>query len=181
MFGTALHGRCEKRPELAKRALSLVARLSVLPCRGCESLLRQLFEPLGYNVQATRHALDPRFPDWGASPYFTVELRTERPLHELLNHLYVLVPVLDDDKHYFVGDDEVAKLLAKGEGWSLNNTLDYSTMRVHLLVVVTRIMQHPICSMSRQVQGWVCALNSSTTLVSSSRPEFGTEEGYQGG
>ena len=117
VFGTALHGRCEKRPELANRALSLVARLSVLPCRGGEALLRQLFEPLGYNVQATRHALDPRFLDWGASPYFTVELRTERPLHELLTHLYVLVPVLDDDKHYFVGDDEVAKLLAKGEGW----------------------------------------------------------------
>jgi len=117
VFGTALHGRCEKRPELANRPLSLVARLSVLPCRGGESLLRQLFEPLGYGVQATRHALDPRFPDWGASPYFTVELRTGRPLHELLTHLYVLVPVLDDDKHYFVGDDEVAKLLAKGEGW----------------------------------------------------------------
>jgi 3' terminal RNA ribose 2'-O-methyltransferase Hen1 len=117
VFGTALHGRCEKRPELATQALSLVARLSVLPCRGGEALLRQLFEPLGYQVEGTRHALDPRFPDWGASSYFTVELRTLRPLSELLTQLYVLVPVLDDDKHYFVGDDEVTKLLAKGEGW----------------------------------------------------------------
>jgi hypothetical protein len=63
VFGTALHGRCEKR-EPANRSLSLVARLSVLPCRGGESLLWQLFEPLGYGVQATHHALDPRFPDW---------------------------------------------------------------------------------------------------------------------
>jgi 3' terminal RNA ribose 2'-O-methyltransferase Hen1 len=28
-----------------------------------------------------------------------------------------LIPVLDDDKHYWVGDDEVEKLLKRGEGW----------------------------------------------------------------
>jgi 3' terminal RNA ribose 2'-O-methyltransferase Hen1 len=39
------------------------------------------------------------------------------PLQQLLSHLYVLVPVLDNDKHYWVGDDEVAKLLRHGEGW----------------------------------------------------------------
>jgi 3' terminal RNA ribose 2'-O-methyltransferase Hen1 len=38
-------------------------------------------------------------------------------LRDLLAHLYVLVPVLDDDKHYWVGDDEVEKLLRHGEGW----------------------------------------------------------------
>jgi hypothetical protein len=36
---------------------------------------------------------------------------------DVLSHLYVLLPVLDDDKHYRLGDDEVEKLLAKGEGW----------------------------------------------------------------
>jgi 3' terminal RNA ribose 2'-O-methyltransferase Hen1 len=29
----------------------------------------------------------------------------------------VLIPVLDDDKHYYVGDEEVEKLLKRGEGW----------------------------------------------------------------
>ena len=38
-------------------------------------------------------------------------------LSELLTHLYVLVPVFDNQKHYFVGDDEMEKLLTKGEGW----------------------------------------------------------------
>lgn len=117
LLGSALAGRCEKRPELIDRPLPLLARLAVLPCRGGEELLRRLFEPLGYEVGATRHPLDPRFPGWGESPYFTVELRAARPLHELLTHLYVLVPVLDDDKHYYVGDDEVEKLLRHGEGW----------------------------------------------------------------
>ena len=61
--------------------------------------------------------LDEANADWGYSPYFTVTLRGERRLADLLAHLYVLIPVLDDDKHYFVGDDEVAKLIRRGEGW----------------------------------------------------------------
>jgi 3' terminal RNA ribose 2'-O-methyltransferase Hen1 len=117
VLGTALAGRCERRPELVERTWPLEARLSVVPCRGGEALLRRLFEPLGYDVAAAGHPLDARFAAWGASPYFTVTLRARRPLAELLAHLYVLVPVLDDDKHYFVGDDEVEKLLRQGEGW----------------------------------------------------------------
>ena len=117
VFGTALAGRCQERPELVERPLPLVARLSVLPCRGGEVLLRRLFEPLGYEVQAEHHPLDVAFASWGDGPYFTVELRAERTLAELLTHLYVLIPVLDDDKHYFVGQDELEKLLRQGEGW----------------------------------------------------------------
>src|SRR5204862_7880599 len=91
--------------------------LSALPCRGGEGFLRRLFEPLGYEVTARRHPLDERFPDWGESPYHSVVLRATRRLQELLGHLYVLVPVLDNDKHYWVGNDEVEKLLRHGEGW----------------------------------------------------------------
>ena len=117
VFGSALSGRCKERPELVERALPLVARLAVVPCRGGEALLRRLFEPLGYQVAARHHPLDTRFPSWGEGPYFSVELRARRPLAELLAHLYVLIPVLDDDKHYYVGQDELEKLLRQGEGW----------------------------------------------------------------
>jgi 3' terminal RNA ribose 2'-O-methyltransferase Hen1 len=117
VLGTALAGACARRPELVDHAWPLEARVTVLPCRGGEPLLRRLFEPLGYDVTVARHVLDGRFPAWGDSPHFTVTLRARRPVHELLTHLYVLVPVLDDDKHYYVGDDEVAKLLRQGEGW----------------------------------------------------------------
>src|SRR5437016_1864350 len=95
VFGSALSGRSKDRPELVETALPLEARLSVLPCRGGEGFLRRLFEPLGYEVTARRHPLDEKFPDWGESPYHSVSLRATRPLHELLSHLYVLVPVLD--------------------------------------------------------------------------------------
>lgn len=114
---SALAGRCRDRPELAGRPLPLVARLAVIRCRGGQELLRKLFEPLGYQLTVEHHPLDVAFPSWGQGPYFTVELRAERPLAELLAHLYVLIPVLDDDKHYFVGQDELEKLLRRGEGW----------------------------------------------------------------
>ena len=116
-FGTAITGRSKERQKLADTPLPLETRIAVLPCRGGENLLRRLFEPLAYEVTALRHPLDIKFPEWGASAYFTVTLRATVRLSDLLTHLYVLIPVLDDDKHYWVGDAEVEKLLRHGEGW----------------------------------------------------------------
>lgn len=114
---SALAGQSKGRPELAEQRLDLAARLAALPCRGGEEFLREVFEPLGYQVTAERHVLDERFPEWGESPYYSVEVRGNVRLSELLTHLYVLIPVLDAEKHYWVGDDEVEKLLRQGEGW----------------------------------------------------------------
>jgi len=116
-FNTTLSGKCERRPELVEAALPIEARLAAVPCRGGETFLRGLFEPLGYEVEATRHDLDERMPALGASRLFTVTLRASCRVRDLLTHLYVLIPVLDDRKHYWVGDDEVEKLLRHGEGW----------------------------------------------------------------
>lgn len=117
VFREALGGKSKERPQLAQQKLPLNARIAVLPCRGGEAFLRRLFEPLGYEVKAQGHELDPKFPEWGPSPYYTVDLAAELRLQDLLSHLYVLVPVLDADKHYWVGDDELEKLLRHGEGW----------------------------------------------------------------
>jgi len=117
VFNTALAGRSSTRPELPEEVLPLHVRIAALACTGGEDVLRRLFEPLGYTVHAVQHPLDERFPEWGESPYFTVELDGELRLRELLAHLYVLVPVLDAEKHYWVGEDEVEKLLRRGEGW----------------------------------------------------------------
>ncbi len=38
-------------------------------------------------------------------------------MKDLLSHLYVLIPVLDNQKHYWVSEDEIEKLLKHGEGW----------------------------------------------------------------
>ena len=116
IFGTAMAGRSKNRQELAEQKIPLTAALSVVACRR-ESLLQELFEPLGYRVQAKRLPLDEKFSEWGDSPYFSVTLDGEVRLTDLLRHLYVLIPVLDAEKHYWVGKDEVEKLLRKGEGW----------------------------------------------------------------
>ncbi|MEM6783023.1 MAG: 3' terminal RNA ribose 2'-O-methyltransferase Hen1 [Bacteroidota bacterium] len=117
VFGTAMGGRCKDRPALVETPIPLEARLAVVPCHGGAEVLRRLFEPLGYEVEATGYSLDETFPQWGDSPYFTVTLRHTVRLADLLSHLYVLIPVLDGAKHYYVGEDEVDKLLDKGAAW----------------------------------------------------------------
>jgi 3' terminal RNA ribose 2'-O-methyltransferase Hen1 len=116
-FGTAMSGRSKSRQELAGQAIPLIAKLAVVSCRPGERLIRELFEPLGYRVTCVRHPLDENFPEWGEGPYYSVELEGTVRLRDLLNHIYVLVPVLDAEKHYWVGKEEVEKLLRKGEGW----------------------------------------------------------------
>jgi 3' terminal RNA ribose 2'-O-methyltransferase Hen1 len=116
-FSTAMAGRCKDRPELVTTPLPLEIRIAGVPCRGGESILRQLFEPIGYEVEAEQLPLDAAFPDWGRSRYFNITLRGQKTVHDALSHIYVCIPVLDADKHYWVGDDEVEKLLRHGEGW----------------------------------------------------------------
>ena len=117
VFGSALAGKSRDRPDLAATAIPLEAHVPVVPSGEGADLIRKLFEPLGYSVEIEGLRLDEHFPEWGASPYFSVRLASATRLRDLLAHLYVLLPVLDDDKHYWVGDDEVAKLLRFGEGW----------------------------------------------------------------
>lgn len=117
VFGSALAGRCAPRPELVDRVWKLSATVSAMPLRGGLSAAHALFTPLGYEVAGKTALLDERFPEWGESPYATLHLRGAVRIADLLSHLSVLVPVLDGEKHYWVGDDEVDKLLRRGEGW----------------------------------------------------------------
>ncbi|MCW5625174.1 MAG: 3' terminal RNA ribose 2'-O-methyltransferase Hen1 [Burkholderiales bacterium] len=120
-FGTAMAGRSKDRPDLAGSIIPFEVSIPVLPSRGGEDLIRALFEPLGYAVDVRRLDLDQKFPEWGHSRYFDVKLAGRFPLQTLLEHLYVLIPVLDDEKHYWVGDDEVDKLIRRGGDWLPNH------------------------------------------------------------
>ena len=123
VFGSALAGKSAERAELADMPIPLEADVPAIPSADGPDLIRRLFEPLGYEVDVSGQPLDERFPEWGSSPYYSVRLSSKVRLQDLLSHLYVLLPVLDDDKHYWVGDDEVAKLLRFGEGWLDNHPL----------------------------------------------------------
>ncbi len=116
-FGTALAGNCQKRPELVAARLPLTVTVEVAPAWGGAEVLHKLFAPLGYQVETTELPLDEKFPEWGDSRYVRLTLAAEVTVHDALSHLYVLLPVVDGDKHYFVGEAEVEKLLRHGEGW----------------------------------------------------------------
>ncbi|MFJ2393369.1 3' terminal RNA ribose 2'-O-methyltransferase Hen1 [Streptomyces sp. NPDC087843] len=118
VFSSAMKGQCAARPDLPARALPLRIEVPALPARGGADLVHLLFEPLGWTVGVEAVALDAQFPEWGASRYVRLVLESDRlTLAEALRHLYVLLPVLDDAKHYWVSSDEVDKLLRAGEGW----------------------------------------------------------------
>ena len=113
---SALGGQSKEKPELADCALDLVARIDAISCSGDGSFVRGLFEPLGYAVELEIPRLDPN-SSWGAAPCAALTLRAKVKLRDLLAHLYVLLPVLDNNKHYFIGPEEVEKLLKRGAGW----------------------------------------------------------------
>ncbi|POX51600.1 3' terminal RNA ribose 2'-O-methyltransferase Hen1 [Streptomyces sp. Ru72] len=118
VFSTAMRGVCKALPGRAEQPLPLRIEIPALPARGGPDLVRRLFEPLGWAVTAEPVALDAEFPEWGDSRYVRLVLESDTlTLAQALRHLYVLLPVLDDAKHYWVSSEEVDKLLRAGEGW----------------------------------------------------------------
>ncbi|MGI4834773.1 MAG: 3' terminal RNA ribose 2'-O-methyltransferase Hen1 [Janthinobacterium lividum] len=116
-FGTAMNGTCKDRPALPAAALPLAITVAVVSAPGSD-WPRRLFEPLGYEVETEAYLLDPTQPEWGNSPYYTLQLRHDGlRLQDVLTHLYVLLPVLDNDKHYYVDQTEAEKLLHRGGDW----------------------------------------------------------------
>jgi 3' terminal RNA ribose 2'-O-methyltransferase Hen1 len=114
-FRTALTGRCDARPELAQSSIPLTINVPALRCKGGPALATAVFEPLGWTVQTTSEPLQPA--EWGPSNYLDLRLTGEVRLADALNHLYVLLPVLDDAKHYWVSPEEVDKLIRAGGDW----------------------------------------------------------------
>jgi 3' terminal RNA ribose 2'-O-methyltransferase Hen1 len=133
-FSSAMNGKCKDKPELVDIKFPFEVTIAVLPApKGGEILIRKLFEPLGYAVSLERHQLDSKFPEWGDSKYFTLHLKNTITTKELLSHLYVLIPTLDNDKHYFVSQNEIEKLLQRGEGWLKNHPEKEQIIRRYLI------------------------------------------------
>jgi len=115
-FSSALGGRSRERPELAETAIPIEVRVSSVRVP-TEAMVRSFFEPLGYAVELALTPIDATFPEWGTARTATLTLRGSMRVRDLLAHLCVLIPALDGETHYWVGDDEIEKLLRRGEGW----------------------------------------------------------------
>jgi 3' terminal RNA ribose 2'-O-methyltransferase Hen1 len=139
VFGTAMTGRADEHQTLSDSPLDLTATIAMLPCRGDTAMLNRVFEPLGYEVSHDTFVNDERFPAWTKIKYVNLTIKGKVRLRDLLRHIYVLVPVFDRQKHYWVGEDEVNKLLQHGEDWLPNHPeKGYITSRYlkHLLPLV---------------------------------------------
>ena len=113
VLGTALGGRSKERAELAATPIPLEIGIAAVPCRGGASLVEQLFKPLGYQI-----AVEGNGTEGAAGRYHNIELRAgDKTLGTALTHIYVLLPVLDNQKHYWIGEAELKKLLDRGKGW----------------------------------------------------------------
>jgi 3' terminal RNA ribose 2'-O-methyltransferase Hen1 len=129
-FNTAMNGRCKDKPELVQVAMPFEVQIAAIPVRGGEAVVKELFEPLGYQIALQRHPVDPHFPEWGDSRYFTLRLKNTVTVQQLLSHLYILIPVCDNDKHYWIGQHEIEKLLEKGKDWLPSHpSREFITMR----------------------------------------------------
>jgi 3' terminal RNA ribose 2'-O-methyltransferase Hen1 len=116
-FSTALSGRNRERPERLDEHMRWVVTLPAVACDGGEDLITRLFTPLGYTPAIDQLPLDAHFPAWGPSDLFRIRLEGFQTVRDILGHLYVLLPVLDNSKHYYVEQSEIEKLLDHGRTW----------------------------------------------------------------
>lgn len=149
VFSTARSGRCDSHQALANNPVPLEIVVPVLPARGGVADVRRVFAPLGWEVAAQPISLDSRFPGWGNSSYVHLTLRGNVRLADTLNQLTILLPVLDEAKHYWQNDDEIAKLLRMGEGWLATHperefiTRKYlARSREHVNIALARLTEH---------------------------------------
>jgi len=117
VFGTAMTGRADEHQALSDSPLDLTATIAMLPCRSEQNMLNRIFEPMGYQVSYEAFFSDERFLNWGESKYVNLTIKGNVCLRDLLKHIYVLIPVFDRQKHYWIGEDEVEKLLRNGKDW----------------------------------------------------------------
>ena len=120
-FGSALNGSCKAKPELPALPLPFSVHLASVKVDGDISLLDKLFSPLGYALAYEQLPLDVRFPSWGLSKYVNLTLTHTLPLQDLLRHIYILLPVLDNDRHFWISQQDIAVLMEKGQGWLENH------------------------------------------------------------
>jgi len=117
VFGTAISGRADDYQAVADSFIDLSAVIYSLPCKGDTAKLNSVFEPLGYTVHFESIQTNENFPGWNEKRFVNLTISGKVRLRDLLKHIYVLIPVFDRKKHYWVGSGEVEKLLRMGEGW----------------------------------------------------------------
>lgn len=117
-LGTALNGKPKEAyvpwvKEPLQLELSFGPVASNLPDRTVE----ELFTALGYEISIERGDAEYSFDLKTRSSARYIRLNGRQTLQTALQQLFVLIPALDDYKHYYISDDEVDKIRRYGAGW----------------------------------------------------------------
>jgi len=121
VFGTAMSGRADEYQALSDSPLDLQMAAAMLPCRSDPVMLNRVFEPLGYEISYETFDMDENFPGWGKSKYVNLTIKGKVRLRDMLKHIYILIPVFDRQKHYWIGKDETEKLLRNAQDWLIDH------------------------------------------------------------
>ncbi|RYZ87395.1 MAG: hypothetical protein EOP04_11780 [Proteobacteria bacterium] len=101
-FRSAMNGLSKERPLLAQSPLPFEIYIPTLSSPNGKEAIAEYFEPLGYELVIEESLLDAKYPEWGQGTYFQVTFRNTLTLSSLLKHLFILLPVLDGTKHYWI-------------------------------------------------------------------------------
>ncbi|MCM3572375.1 3' terminal RNA ribose 2'-O-methyltransferase Hen1 [Mesobacillus subterraneus] len=117
-LGTALNGQPkEEYIKWVKHPFDLELSFGPVASGLSDHQIVDLFEPLGFNVSINRPQIEYNFNLKSKSSVRFITLKGRTPLQMALRQIFVLIPVLDNYKHYFIDEKEIEKLERYGEGW----------------------------------------------------------------
>ncbi|EGW40788.1 3' terminal RNA ribose 2'-O-methyltransferase Hen1 [Desulfosporosinus sp. OT] len=123
-LGTALNGRPkDEYLDWAKHAFLLTIGFGPVATDLPDVAIKQLFEPLGYRIEIERGQAAYNFQLKERSSARFINLQGTLTVQNALKHLFVLIPVLDNYRHYFIDEREIEKLERYGEGWLADHPL----------------------------------------------------------
>ncbi|MFF2588046.1 3' terminal RNA ribose 2'-O-methyltransferase Hen1 [Peribacillus butanolivorans] len=117
-LGTALNGQPkEEHTEWVNHPFSFQFEFGPVVSSLSDNQLKDLFEPIGYEVMITRPEIEYSFQIKDKSSARYISLKGMKTLQDGLRHLFVLIPVIDNYKHYYIDEKEIEKLERYGDGW----------------------------------------------------------------
>ncbi|MCP1182506.1 3' terminal RNA ribose 2'-O-methyltransferase Hen1 [Paenibacillus sp. 1781tsa1] len=117
-LGTALNGKPkEDYVQWVGHAFELELTFGPVASDLPDRVVEELFSPLGYAVSMERGELSYSFDLKNKSTVRHITLRGRNTVQHALRQLFLLIPVLDNYKHYFISEDEIDKIKRYGEGW----------------------------------------------------------------
>ncbi|WP_338541939.1 3' terminal RNA ribose 2'-O-methyltransferase Hen1 [Paenibacillus tundrae] len=117
-LGTALNGKPkEEYTKWVEHPFDLQLSFGPVASDLPDRVVEELFSHLGYAVTLEREELSYSFDLKKRSSVRRIILRGQETVQNALRQLFLLIPVLDNYKHYFISEDEIDKIKRYGDGW----------------------------------------------------------------